>query len=109
MLSHSVRPFEITGPDNYQEVLLTHSPTETEKLQALATYADVKGVFGDMDDAMITAILALRPTIVDIEESSMWLSGDTDVSGLGQPLKDVPGQSVALLTADEEENTPRAC
>jgi hypothetical protein len=88
---------------------MTQNPTETEKLQALATYADVKGVLGDVDDAKTAAILALRPTIVDIEEASMWLSGDTDVFGPGQPLKDVPGQIVALLTADEEENTPRAC
>lgn len=87
---------------------MTQNPTETEKLQALATYADVKGVLGDMDDAKTATILAMRPTIVDIEEASMWLSGDTDVFGPGRPLKDVPGQIVALLTADEEENTPRA-
>ncbi|MGD0634534.1 MAG: hypothetical protein ABSA13_09705 [Beijerinckiaceae bacterium] len=87
---------------------MTQNPTETGKLPALATYADVKGALGDMDDATMTAILALRPAIADIEEASMWLSGDMDVFGPGRPLKDVPGQIVALLTPDEEENAPRA-
>jgi hypothetical protein len=102
------RPLEITRPDNPQETLMARNPTEPEKLQALATYADVKGVLGDMDDAKMTSILALRPTITDIEEASMWLSGDIDIFGRGRPLKDVPGQIVALLTADEEENAPRS-
>jgi hypothetical protein len=92
---------------------MTQNPTETGKLPALAAYADVKRVLGDMDDdkmaaILMAAILALQPTIVDIEEASMWLSGDMDVFGPGRPLKDVPAQIVALLTADEEENGPRA-
>jgi hypothetical protein len=87
------------------EVFMTQSPIETGRPKALATYADVKGVLGDMDAAKMTAILALRPTIADIEEASIWLSGDPDVFGPGQPLKDIPGQIVALITADEEENT----
>jgi hypothetical protein len=87
---------------------MTQNPTETEKAPALATHADVRGVLGDMDDAKMTAILTLRPTIVDIEEASIWLSGDRDVFGAGQPLKDVPGQIVALLTADEDEDAVRS-
>jgi hypothetical protein len=56
----------------------------------------------------MVAILGLRPTIVDIEEASMWLAGDRDIFGPGEPLKDVPGQIVALLTADEEEDASRS-
>jgi hypothetical protein len=47
--------------------------------------------------------LALKPTILDIEEASMWLSADEDVFEPGQPLKQVAGDIVALLTADEDE------
>ena len=85
----------------------TQNLAETDKVPALASFADVKGLLGDMDDAKMVAILALRPTIVDIEEASMWLSGDRDIFGRGEPLKDVPGQIVALLTADEEEDALR--
>jgi hypothetical protein len=86
----------------------TQNPGQTEKVPALATFTDVRGVLGDVDDAKMVAILALRPTIVDIEEASMWLAGDRDIFGPGEPLKDVPGQIVALLTADEEEDASRS-
>jgi hypothetical protein len=86
----------------------TQNPGQTEKVPAVATFADVSGVLGDIDDAKMVAILALRPTIVDIEEASMWLAGDRDIFGPGEPLKDVPGQIVALLTADEEEDASRS-
>ncbi len=87
---------------------MTQHPTETDKAPALATFDDVKGVLGDMEDAKMVAILGLRPTILDIEEASMWLAGDRDIFGPGEPLKDVPGQIVALLTADEEEDASRS-
>jgi hypothetical protein len=87
---------------------MTPHPTETDKMPALATFDDVQGVLGDMEDAKMVAILGLRPTIVDIEEASMWLAGDRDIFGPGEPLRDVPGQIVALLTADEEEDASRS-
>jgi hypothetical protein len=51
-------------------------------------------------------IMELRPTILDIEEASMWLAGDRDVFGPGLPLQGTASQIVAILTADEEEDEP---
>jgi hypothetical protein len=51
-------------------------------------------------------IMALRPTILEIEEASMWLDGDRDVFGPGLPLQGTASQIVAILTADEEEEEP---
>jgi hypothetical protein len=68
-----------------------------------ATVSDVRDVFGAIDDDRLTAILALRPTIADVEEASIWLSGDPDVFGAGRPLKETAGLIVSILTADEEE------
>ncbi|RNJ47937.1 hypothetical protein [Methylocystis hirsuta] len=87
---------------------MPQSPNRTEKTQATATHDDMMDVLGNMDEAKALAILALRPTITDIERASMWLSGDTDVFGPGQPLAGVPDQIVTILTADEEENSLRA-
>lgn len=70
---------------------------------ALASGEDVKRILGNLDDAKLLAILALRPTIVDVEEASLWLAGDADIFGAGQPLKLVPGDIVAIVTSDEEE------
>ena len=75
---------------------------------SLATHADVRAALGAIDNAKMLAILALRPTIVDLEEASLWLSGDADVFGAGPPLKGTASAIVSLLTADEEEEPPRA-
>jgi hypothetical protein len=74
---------------------------------ALASGDDVKRIFGNLDDAKLLAIMALRPTIVDVQEASLWLAGDADIFGAGQPLKLVAGDIVAIITSDEEEE-PRA-
>jgi len=73
-----------------------------------ASAADVLRILGDLDEARLLDILALRPTVLDVENASMELSGDRDVLGAGEPLKGVPGDIVEILTVDEEEEAPRA-
>jgi hypothetical protein len=73
-----------------------------------ATYDDVKSILGDLDDTMVLPILALRPTIADVEKASMWLGGDSDVFFPAEPLKGIASQIVTILTADEEEERSRA-
>ncbi len=68
-----------------------------------ASADDVKRILGELDEVKLLDILALRPTVVDLEQASMWLAGDSDVFGPGQPLPGVAGDIVAILTADEEE------
>jgi hypothetical protein len=68
-----------------------------------ATSDEVARILGDLDPSKMLPILALRPTVLDVEEASMWLSGDRDVFGPGLPLQGIPSQIVAILTADEEE------
>ena len=70
---------------------------------ALATADDIRRILGTLDEAKLLDIVALRPTILDVEEASVWLAGDSDIFGAGQPLKPVAGEIVAILTADEEE------
>lgn len=83
--------------------------TQNDESRPLATAKDVRDTLGDMDDATLSAILELRPTIADVEEASVWLSGDRDVFGAGAPLKDVAGEIVSLLSVDDdEEGAPRA-
>jgi hypothetical protein len=70
---------------------------------ALATVDEVRHVFGTLDEAKLLDIIALRPTVLDVEEASVWLAGDSDVFGANRPLKPVVSQIVEILTADEEE------
>jgi hypothetical protein len=74
--------------------------------RGLATSDDVARILGNLDPIKMLPIMELRPTILDIEEASMWLAGDRDVFGPGLPLQGVASQIVAILTADEEEEEP---
>jgi hypothetical protein len=76
--------------------------------RAVATRDDIKDILGELDAAKLLAIMALRPTIADIEEASIWLAGDTDVFGAGEPVKGVASHIVTILTENEEEEPSRA-
>jgi len=73
----------------------------------LATADDIRRILGALDDAKLLDIVALQPTILDVEEASLWLAGDPDVFGAGRPLQAAAGEIVAVLTADEEETNSR--
>ena len=73
----------------------------------LATTRDIRAILGALNESDLLEIVALRPTIRDIEETASWLSGDRDIYGAGEPLKGVVGEIVAVLTPDEEDEAPR--
>ncbi len=73
-----------------------------------ATAEDVRSILGNLDATKMMPILKLRPTNADLEQASIWLGGDPDVFGSGQPLKGVASQIVTLLTVEEEEEPPRS-
>jgi hypothetical protein len=72
-----------------------------------ASADEVRRIFGELDEARLLDILALRPTILDLENAAMGLSGDRDVFGPGEPLESVAGDIIAILTSDEEEEPAR--
>lgn len=76
---------------------------DRETAPAAANGAEVRGVFGAIDDDRLAAVIALRPSLAELEEASLWLSGDIDVFGPGRPLSEAAGRIVAALTADEED------
>ena len=87
---------------------MPNAPAPAENPNTLATLNDVKTILGELEEAKLLDILALSPTVLDIEEASMWLSGDSDVFDGSQPLKQVAGDIVAILTAEEEEEPTRS-
>jgi hypothetical protein len=68
-----------------------------------ATSADITGVLGPIDSDKLLQILTLQPTVSEVEEAAMWLSGDTDVFGANPPVKGNVSHIVTILTAEEEE------
>lgn len=86
---------------------MSKQSTLAEKREAPAGPDDIRRVLRALDETRLLNILGLRPTVYDLEQASMWLAGDPDVFGAGQPLKGVAGEIVAILTADEEEEQSR--
>lgn len=64
---------------------------------------DIKGILGELDPGKMLAIVELRPTIAEVEAASLWLAGDADVYGAGEPLKGAASKIVTILTEGEEE------
>ena len=81
--------------------------TTGQKAASPATHEEVKSILGDLDETRMLPIMALRPTVTDLEEAAVWLGGDLDIFGTGPPLKGIASQIVTILTANEEEEPPR--
>jgi hypothetical protein len=47
----------------------------------------------------------LHPTVAEVEEASMWLSGDADVFDADEPVKGNASHIITILTAEEEEES----
>lgn len=72
-----------------------------------ATGDDLHQILGDMDDSTAVAILALHPSLAQLEEARVWLSGTGDVLGKEhRPLDGVVAQIFDMLAVDEEEEPP---
>jgi hypothetical protein len=69
----------------------------------VASPDDIRRIIANLDDEKLLDIIALQPTVLDIEEASLWLAGDSDIFGVGKQLSSIAGEIVAILTADEEE------
>jgi len=68
---------------------------------------DLCRILGDIDDAKIIEILALKPTLPEVEQAAVWATGDGDVlAKSGHPLAGVASDIVDILTADEEDEPP---
>jgi hypothetical protein len=82
-------------------------PRDPANHEVAATSEDVKGILGELDDSTLLAIIDLRPTIGELEEAQMWLSGDQDVFEPGVPLKGVAGEIVTILQSQEQNDERR--
>jgi len=70
---------------------------------APATSADITSILGHLDQPKLLEIMSLQPTIAEVEQASIWLSGDRDVFGAATPIKGKASHIVTILTADEAE------
>jgi hypothetical protein len=80
------------------------SKPNSEQDGKTATGDDLRQVLGDMDDQTAATILALQPSMAQVEEVRIWLDGGGDVLGKEQrPLDGVVAQIYDMLAVEEEE------
>jgi hypothetical protein len=82
-------------------------PQDPARHVVAATSEDVKGILGELDESALLAIIDLRPTIGELEEARMWLSGDPDIFEPGVPLKGIAAEIVAILQSQEPDDERR--
>ena len=69
-----------------------------------ATASDAHQILGDMDDSTLVAIMALHPSVAQLEEARLWLNGSGDVLGKEKrPLDGVVARIFDLLAVEDEE------
>lgn len=68
---------------------------------------EIRQLLGKLEENQLLEILALHPTVVDVEEASTCISGDRDVFGHGEPVREPVGAIVAIVTAGHEEEERR--
>ncbi|HML13528.1 MAG TPA: hypothetical protein VK456_09500 [Xanthobacteraceae bacterium] len=72
-----------------------------------ATREDVRRTLGDVDDVKVVEILALTPSVIELEEAAMWSRGEGEVLGKsGHPLTGIPAAIFEIIAPDEEEEPP---
>ena len=71
-----------------------------------ATGEDVQTILGEMDPGRVLDILALQPTVRDLEDTKLLISGDQDIFGAGVAVKGVPAQILEII-GDEEDDVDR--
>lgn len=68
------------------------------------TTSDVRRLLGDVDDATLTAVLALKPSLVDLEDAAACLAGnDAVLTERGHDASGIASRILELLAEDEDE------
>ncbi|MCW5688007.1 MAG: hypothetical protein KIT76_05620 [Pseudolabrys sp.] len=69
-----------------------------------ATRDDVTSILGPLEIDQMLAILALHPTVAEVEQASLWLAGDPDVFGAEPPIKGAAAEIVGIVAANDEDD-----
>jgi len=69
-----------------------------------AQSTDVRKILGDLGDAKVAGILALKPSLADLEDVATCMAGDHDVlAKSGHHVPVTAAQIIELLARAEEE------
>lgn len=72
-----------------------------------AESTDIRRILGDLDDARVTEILALKPSVADLDDVAVCMAGDHDVLAKSGHHVPVTAARIIELLADEEQEPDR--
>ena len=79
------------------------NPSSADAARTAAS-VDVRKILGDLDDAKVADILALKPSLADLEDVAICMAGDHDVlAKSGHHVALTAAQIIELLAEAEEE------
>jgi hypothetical protein len=75
----------------------------------IATSADIQRLLGDLDASTIAALVALGPTLAEVEEAALWAAGEGETLPEPHQPRSVVAQILELVAPeeDEERRVPR--
>lgn len=72
-----------------------------------AASTDVRRILGDLDDAKVAEILAMKPSLADLDDVAVCMAGDHDVLAKSGHHIPVAAARIVELLADEEREAER--
>jgi hypothetical protein len=72
-----------------------------------AQSADVRNILGDLDDAKVADILALKPSLADLEDVAICMAGDHDVLAKSGHHIPVTAAEIMELLAEADKEAER--
>lgn len=68
---------------------------------------DLIRLLGELDDEQIAEILALRPTLAEVEQAAFWAAGQGDqLARKGKTLTGTISEIVDIVADDEDDEPP---
>ena len=67
---------------------------------------DIRRILGCTDDAKIAEILALSPTIADVESAALCLAGNSDVAVKSAHHTSALAEAIVEIVCEGEEDAP---
>ena len=70
---------------------------------AAATPQDVQRLLGDLDQATLAAIMALLPTLAEVETAALWAAGEGETLPERHQPRRIVEAILDLIAVDEDE------